>query len=106
MSGEMFSGFIEANQGFNSPVSFSGPQGWTVFKQMQTEVYVVTHNLGIRDPKVHFHVTVTTDTPFIIPFVTVAENGFKVTTWQLWGNAPQAPIPAATNFCFIARYLA
>lgn len=100
----IFSGNIRAQQGFDGPTAFDGPPGWTVDKQQQTELYIVTHNLQLPNPDEGLHVVVTTKTQFVIPIVSVGKNSFTVTTWQLWAGMPQAPAPAATDFMFMAAH--
>lgn len=55
----IFSGRVHAADGFDSPVPSQGPSGWTVYKEQQTEIYLITHNLGLTDPEGQLHITVT-----------------------------------------------
>ena len=55
---QVFSGYIKSGEGFNAPVPFDGPPGWTVFKQSQTGVIVVTHNLNLTNPWKQLHITI------------------------------------------------
>lgn len=99
---KVYSGYIRAQQGFDAPEPFDGPPGWTVFKQQQTEIYVVQHNLALSHPEAQLHITVTARNTFVLPVVSVANNSFTVSTWQLWAGTPQAPVPTQSDFMFVA----
>jgi hypothetical protein len=101
---KVYSGYIGAQQGFSAPAPFAGPPGWTVFKQQQTEIYVVQHNLALVRPEAQLHVTVTAHATFVLPVVSVSSNSFTVSTWQLWAGTPQAPAPIQSDFMFVAVF--
>ena len=77
----IYSGYIGENDGFSSPAPVIGPSGWTVFKSNQTEIYEVTHNLGLSHPKKQLHVVVQTMKNNVIADIQVDENSFIISTW-------------------------
>jgi hypothetical protein len=94
-----FSAKIEANQGFDSPEPIAGLNGWTVWKQSQTEIYVIEHNLGLSEPDRQLHIVATTmTTNTIVNIESIESNRFRVSTWL----AGSAPAPVATAFMFVA----
>jgi len=98
----IYSGHITAQQGFSAPTSFDGPAGWTVFKQNQTEIYIVTHNLGLANPEHDLHIVATPKEPYRSLFIAAGPNSFTVQCWQMWAGVEQAPAPSATDFMFVA----
>lgn len=95
----IFSGRVNANDGFNSPVPVHGPSGWTVDKKLQTEIYEITHNLGLTDPEEQLHVIVTAmKSGVVINVEDVTANSFRVSTWI--GDTA----PTDSDFMFIAVY--
>ena len=58
---KIYSANIEENQGFNNPVPVADIEGWTVWKQQQTEIYVIKHNLGLTNPERQLHIVATPD---------------------------------------------
>lgn len=94
----LFSAKINGGDGFDSPAPIVDLPGWTVFKQQQTEIYVITHNLGLCDPDRDMHVVVTPMSPHCIAIVeSLDENSFRVSTWR----TNEAPMQS--DFMFIAK---
>jgi hypothetical protein len=98
---KQFSGFVEANQGFNGPVAFDGPQGWTVNKMQQTEIYKIHHGLNLSNPN-KLRVVITTKKTFTIANVeSTTANDFTVSVWTVGSATGGAP--ASSDFMFIAE---
>ena len=96
----IFSGYIEENEGFDSPSPFNGPPGWTVYKSTQTEIYQVFHNLELYNPENQLHVVVQTIKPATISAIdNLGKNDFTISTWL---SAHEASV--GTNLMFIATY--
>ena len=95
----IYSGYIEENEGFDSPSLFKGPPGWTVYKSEQTEIYEVTHNLELDNPENQLHVVVQTMKTFTISDVRLKKNSFIISTWLCVHEAP-----VSTSLMFIATY--
>lgn len=97
MTQTIFSGRVNANDGFDSPAPVHGPSGWTVDKQQQTEIYTITHNLDLADPEDQLHVAVTAmGTDVVATVEEVAANTFRVSTWF------DQQLPIASDFMFVA----
>lgn len=94
----LFSAKIDGGEGFDSPAPVVDLPGWTVFKQQQTEIYVITHNLNLSDPNRDMHVVVTPMTPHCNAIVeSLDENSFRVSTW----TTNEAPMQS--DFMFLAK---
>ena len=99
MASVTYSGHIDANDGFSQPAPFAGPPGWTVYKMQQTEIFKVTHNLNLTNPKKQLHIVVTPCTSGILPAVTShTANDFTITMLTAQNAAAQ------TDFSFVAIY--
>jgi hypothetical protein len=99
-SAQLFSGHLKAGDGFNAPVPFAGPAGWTVFKKTQTELYEVRHNLHLTDPAKQLHVAVTAMSVGVLPVVTkVAADTFTIETYLSANGAA-----TETDLMFVATY--
>lgn len=99
MNVSFFSAHIGANQGIDNPAAIPDVQGWTVWKQSQTEIYIIKHDLGLTDPERQLHIVATPmDTETIIVVSSIESDQFTISTW-----APGS-IPKASAFMFIATY--
>ena len=97
MAKKIFSGRVNANDGFDSPASVHGPSGWSVDKHQQTEIYEITHNLNLKDPEEQLHITVTAmKSGVVINVEDVSANSFVVSTWI--GQT----VPTDSDFMFVA----
>ena len=95
----IFSGRVNANDGFNNPAPVRGPSGWIVDKHQQTEISEITHNLSLTDPEQQFHVTVTAMKSDVVANVeSVSANSFTISTWI--GQTA----PVGSDFMFVAVY--
>ena len=95
---QIYSAKVEAGDGFSAPAPLAGLPGWTVFKQNQTEIYVITHNLNLSTPELDMQVVATSMTPGVSVVVeSVDANSFRVSAWT---NELAA---AETDFMFIAH---
>ena len=93
----LFSAHIEENQGFDNPVPISDIKGWTVWKQQQTEIYVIKHDLGLTDPKRQLHVVATPmEANTILVIESIENNQFTISTWLPSGGSKNS------SFMFIA----
>jgi len=97
MPGVLYSGHINADDGFSAPFHFNGPPGWTVYKSNQTEIYKVTHNLHLTNPHRQLHVVVTTKEWGVDPQLGHGADSFTITMMKM----PQIA-PAQTDFDFVA----
>src|SRR3954462_5646483 len=97
MASVIYSGHVNANDGFNAPAPFNGPAGWTVSKSQQTEIYKITHNLNLTKPHRQLHVVITANTPGVLPSVGQTANDFTITMMLMPQQAP-----AQTDFDFVA----
>ncbi|MBW4935857.1 hypothetical protein [Marinobacter sp. F4206] len=94
----IYSAKVEAGDGFAAPAALAGLPGWTVFKQQQTEIYEITHNLNLNDPALDMQVVATSMTPGVSVVVeSVDANSFRVSAWTSQLAA------AETDFMFIAH---
>lgn len=93
----VYSGHVNANDGFTSPVPFDGPAGWTVFKAQQTEIYKITHNLHLTNPARQFHVVVMPEMVNVGITISHSADVFTLTALRHTDGAP-----LATPFSFIA----
>ena len=101
MSTSLFSAKIEANQGFDNPAEIPEIEGWTVWKQHQTEIYVIKHNLGLANPERQLHIVATPmESNTIIIIESIEADQFTISTWHPNGGSKDSP------FMFIARYTA
>lgn len=92
-----YSAKVNAGDGFESPAPLADLAGWTVFKQQQTEIYVITHNLNLSNPEREMHVVATSMSPQARVVVErVNENSFTVSAWTEHLGTIQ------TDFMFIA----
>ena len=94
---KIYSANIEENQGFDNPAPIVEIDGWTVWKHQQTEIYVITHNLGLANPERQLHIVATPmekDTVLIIE--SIESNQFTVSTWNIHGASKDS------SFMFIA----
>jgi|GEM_PF-2544219 len=66
---QIFSGHVAAGAGFTAPAPFDGPAGWTVFKNGQTEIYEIHHNLHLSNPAKQLHVVVTSMSALVLTTV-------------------------------------
>jgi hypothetical protein len=97
MPGVVYSGHVNADDGFNQPVAFNGPPGWTVFKSQQTEIYKITHNLHLTNVDKQLHVVITTRDWGVVPSVAKAADSFTITMMRIsQGGLPQS------DFDFVA----
>jgi hypothetical protein len=91
-----YSGFITANEGFETPEPFDGPVGWTVYKKQQTEIFEISHHFNLKRPH-RLHVVATSSKPFTFANVEqVAANSFTISVWTNSGA------PAQTDITFVA----
>ena len=95
----IYSGYIGENVGFSAPAPVTGSSGWTVFKMNQTEIYEVTHNLGLTHPKEQLHVVVQPMKYKVIADIQVDENSFTISTW--WSDSGGS---TNSDLMFIAAY--
>ncbi|MBW0148956.1 hypothetical protein [Marinobacter arenosus] len=94
----IYSAKVGAGEGFSSPAPLAGLAGWTVFKQQQTEIYEITHNLNLSNPESDMQVVATSMTPGVSVVVeAVNANSFRVSAWT------SQLAPAETDFMFIAH---
>jgi hypothetical protein len=92
----IYSGFITKGQGFDGPVPFDGPAGWTVNKMQQTGIFKITHNLKLDQPH-KLRVVVTPAKPFTTASVeSITADSFTVSVWVPGGAE------AHTDINFIA----
>ena len=88
----VYSAKVNAGDGFDAPVPLQGLPGWTVSKQSQTEIYLITHNLNKK-----MHVVATSMSPSSHVVVqSVSENSFTISAWRF------DLMPTQTDFMFIA----
>lgn len=94
----IYSARVEASDGFNAPAPLAGLPDWTVFKQQQTEIYLITHNLNLSDPELDMQVVATSMTPGVTVVVeSIDANSFRVSSWT------DQLAAAETAFMFIAH---
>lgn len=96
----IFSAKIDAGQGYSAPAEIVNITGWTVYKSEQTEIYTITHNLGLSNPAGQMHIVATPmdiNTQLIVQ--SVESNSFTISTWT--SNSLDAKQSA---FMFIAIY--
>jgi len=95
----IFSARIPADAGFNTPQPIPGLPGWTVSKKQQTEIYVITHNLHLKDPAQQMHVVASPmDVNTVLIVQNVEHDSFTISTWTPNVAAKQSA------FMFIAAY--
>ena len=88
---------IESGDGFAAPVPIPDIEGWTVWKEHQTEIYKITHNLGLTDPERQMHVVATPmDFDTILVVQHIGSNDFIISAWG------PGTTPKASAFMFIA----
>lgn len=93
-----FSAVIDAGAGFSEPVPVAGLAGWTVYKQGQTEIYKITHNLGLTNPALQLHIVATPMTPdTVLSIGNLSANHFVVSAW-----GASEFVPKETDFMFVA----
>lgn len=93
----IYSAKVNAGDGFDAPADLVDIPGWTVFKQLQTEIYLITHDLNLPDPPRDMHVVATSMTPGVQVVVErVEENSFTVSAWG------ESLVPVQTDFMFVA----
>ena len=96
----IFSARIEANQGFNAPAPILDIEGWTVYKSEQTEIYTITHNLGLSSPERQMHIAATPmDINTTLAIQDIGSNSFTISTWSSDNS-----LPKQSAFMFIATY--
>jgi hypothetical protein len=92
---KFFSAHVDGSQGFQNPEPLADIPGWTVWKKGQTEIYEITHNLGLVNPDRQMHIVATPMKPNIKLCVeSVEKDHFTISTW---GNTSQS-----SSFMFIA----
>ncbi|BES69258.1 hypothetical protein RE428_02760 [Marinobacter nanhaiticus D15-8W] len=93
----LYSAKVNAGDGFDSPAPLADISGWTVSKMGQTEIYKITHNLGLSDPERDLHVVATSMSAGVDVIVSsLDENSF---TCSAWGAETT---PTQTDFMFVA----
>ncbi len=92
----VYSGYVGQDDGFNGPVPFDGPHGWTVDKMGQTEIFKIHHGLNLKRPHDLRVVVTTTQSMTVANVESVTADDFTVTVWNV--NAT----PAMTGFYFLA----
>lgn len=84
----IFSAHIEENQGFDNPEDIIDIEGWTVWKQQQSEIYLIKHNLGLTDPKRQLHVVASpTEENTILTIINMESDQFIISTRGLNGES-------------------
>ena len=95
---KVYSAVIEESQGFDNPEPIDGLEGWTVWKQSQTEIYLIKHNLGMTNPSHQLHLIAKPMNPdIILKIESNNSNQFVISTW-LPGDMPAM---TALMFCAI-----
>lgn len=93
----IYSAKVNAGDGFDALAPLTDISGWTVFKMGQTEIYQITHNLGLSDPERDMHVVATSMSAGVDVIVSsLAENSFTISAWG------EETTPTQTDFMFIA----
>lgn len=90
---EIYSAVIGANDGFDQPAPINGLPGWTVYKETQTEIYKITHNLGAIMNVVATPMSNNT----VLAVGAVTANSFIVSSWNASADAPKS-----SAFTFVA----
>jgi hypothetical protein len=93
----VYSGHVNADDGFTNPAPFDGPAGWTVFKAQQSEIYKITHNLHLTHPSKQLHVVVMPETVNVGITISQSPDAFTLTARRHTDGAT-----LATSFSFIA----
>jgi len=94
----IYSAKIEEGQGFSNPEPIADISGWSVWKQEQTEIYVIKHNLGLADPDRQLHIVATPmELDTILVVERVESNQFTISTWTAQNSSPKD-----SAFMFIA----
>lgn len=84
---KVYSARIEENQGFDAPEPIPEINGWSVFKQQNSETYIIQHNLGLSNPDRQLHiVAMPVGRPFgkfdrVLKLESNESNQFLITTW-------------------------
>ena len=90
---EIYSAVIGENDGFDQPAPINGLPGWTVYKEAQTEIYKITHNLGAIMNVVATPMKNNT----VLAVGAVTANSFIVSSWNASADAPRH-----STFTFVA----
>jgi hypothetical protein len=86
-------------RGFENPEPIEGLPGWTVWKEAQTEVYIVTHNLGLTNPGSQVElVAIPVDPEVRLEVFDIGANSFQLVAWK---DVPGGPVPHATDILFV-----
>jgi hypothetical protein len=94
---KIYSAKVNAAEGFDSPAPLADIPGWTVFKQQQTEMYIITHNLNLPDPERDLHVVATSmNSAARVAIEYVKSDSFKISAWV------DNMAPVQTDFMFVA----
>ena len=96
---QSYCGFIQADQGFNGPVPFDGPTGWTVDKMGQTEIYKIHHGLNVANPNKLRVVATTRKSLTFANVESVTSNDITISVWSAASSNGGAP--ASSDFMFI-----
>jgi hypothetical protein len=94
---KVYSARIERNQGYSTPEAIPEISGWTVWKQEQSEIFIIQHNLGLRNPDRQMHIVATPVSRHVELVVgPVESNQFTISSYVPGGG------PALSTFMFIA----
>lgn len=97
MFASLYTAHISKNQGFDNPAPIADIEGWTVWKQQQTEIYVIQHNMGLTDPLRQLHVVATPmESNTVLVIESMESNQFTISTWLPNGGSK------SSAFMFIA----
>lgn len=93
----LYSAKVNAGDGFDSPAPLADIPGWTVSKMGQTEIYKITHNLGLSVPERELHVVATS----MSAEATVVVSSLDADSFTIaaWGDQTT---PTQTDFMFFA----
>ena len=96
----IYSAKINAQAGFDSPEPIPGLPGWTVWKQQQTEIYKIQHNLGLTSPETQLHIVATAmEINTILILQNITSNDFVISIWT-----PNNQAPKQSDFMFMAAH--
>ena len=94
---KIYSANIKKNQGFDNPEPIADIEGWSVWKQQQTEIYIIKHELGLDNPERQLHIVATPmESNTIIIVESIEADQFTVSTWHPNG------VSKNSSFMFIA----
>lgn len=93
----LYSAKVNAGDGFDAPAPLADISGWTVSKMEQTEIYKITHNLGLAEPERDLHVVATSMSAEATVVVSSLDaDSFTISAWG------EQTTPAQTDFMFFA----